>query len=217
MKEITDFLGDVAGPHQEARLFTLGQASKKALILLHGRGGSALDIATLCSQLNTSIYTLVPEAVTNSWYPERFLLPQKENQPALDSALAVITTMLKHLETVGIKKEMTVIAGFSQGACLAAEYLKRYPAKYGGVVLMSGGFIGSAVEATSLPDNFSLPETPVYIGCDRDDFHIPLERVEATAEALTTAGAEVSLELFNNYGHRPHATAIRFLEKLLEE
>jgi predicted esterase len=215
MEKINNVLAVINGPHQGADLYTLGQASKKGLILLHGRGGSALDIASLYEALHTRVYTLIPEAVTNSWYPERFIQPQADNQPALDSALAVITALLTHLDTLGIKKADTVIAGFSQGACLAAEYLKRYPARYGGAVLMSGGFIGSEAEASETVSRDSLAGTPVYIGCDSEDFHIPLTRVEMTAEGLRQAGAEVGLEVFSDYGHQPHISALQYLEGLL--
>lgn len=214
MKEITNLLSQVFGPHKGAAVFVVGEVSKKALILLHGRGGSAEDIVSLTTELKTSVYTLVPEAVSNVWYPGRFLLPQIENQPALDSALSVISELFMYLETLGIKRENVLIAGFSQGACLAAEYVKRNPAKYGGVCIMSGGFIGSDTEAATTPLT-SLLGTPIYIGCDRADTHIPLPRVEVTAEGFTKAGGVVGLEVFTGYGHRPHATALQFLERQL--
>ncbi|MFN3188521.1 MAG: alpha/beta hydrolase [Candidatus Paceibacteria bacterium] len=216
MKRIPDALKGVTGPHQEAELFALEEVSKKALILLHGRGGSAEDIVSLYNSLETAVYTLIPEAVGNSWYPQRFVVPQIENQPALDSALQVVTTLVHYLESMGIKKENIVLAGFSQGACLVAEYLKHYPTKYSAAVLMSGGFIGSDDEVSTMSAKASLQATPVYIGCDRNDFHIPLERVEVTARGLEQAGAEVCLELFGNYGHRPHPTALQFLQKYLQ-
>lgn len=217
MKKVPDVLAVVPGPHQAAELFAVSEVSTKALILLHGRGGSAEDIASLYAALDTDAYALIPEAVTNSWYPERFVVPQVENQPALDSALAVITALLSHLESLGIKKEDTVMAGFSQGACLVAEYLKRYPAKYGAAVVMSGGFIGTDAEAQVMPAGSTLLATPAYIGCDREDYHIPLQRVEMTAEGLRQAKAEVSLELFDNFGHRPHPTALQFIKMHLQD
>lgn len=195
-------------------VYVAGEVSKKALILLHGRGGSAEDIATLTTNLKTPVYTVIPEAVSRTWYPERFLVAQAENQPDLDSAIDLITKLFTHLETLGIKKEDTVIAGFSQGACLASEYIKRYPAKYGGVCIMSGGLIGSDAEAATLPAA-SLLGTPIYIGCDKADTHIPLPRVEATAQVLSQAGGVVGLEVFTDYGHRPHITALQFLERQL--
>jgi len=217
MERITDLLTAVPGPHQGAELFVFGQMSKKALILLHGRGGSVADISSLYEVLQTDVYTLIPEAVANSWYPERFMQPQADNQPALDSALAVITVLLNHLDALGIKKADTVIAGFSQGACLAAEYVKRQSGRFGGVVLMSGGFIGTDDEAVKLSHTRSLEATRVYIGSDQSDFHIPLTRVQLTAEKLQQMGADVTLEVFTDYGHRPHSTAFKFLQAILKE
>lgn len=216
MQRISDILSEVSGPHQGAALFAIGEVTKKVLIVFHGRGGTAQDIASLYYVLGINVYTLLPEAVGNSWYPQRFVELQSENQPALNSALEVVTTLLNYVETLGIKKEDVVLAGFSQGACLVAEYLKRYPAKYGAAVLMSGGFIGSDAQAQANVADASLQATPVHIGCDREDYHIPLERVEMTASSLRAAGAEITLELFDDYGHKPHPTALAFLQKYLQ-
>ena len=42
----------------------------KALIMLHGRGGSAADILSLSEYLNVKEYLLLaPQATINSWYP----------------------------------------------------------------------------------------------------------------------------------------------------
>lgn len=63
----------------QALLRTAGQAlgtATKALILLHGRGGSAADILSLATHLHVPDFALLaPQATGNSWYPYSFLAP----------------------------------------------------------------------------------------------------------------------------------------------
>jgi len=48
----------------------------KALILVHGRGGSAGDILFLADELAVGDYALLaPQAKGNTWYPNSFLAP----------------------------------------------------------------------------------------------------------------------------------------------
>jgi len=42
----------------------------------------------------------------------------------------------------GIPQKRVVVLGFSQGACLATEYVYRNSARYGGIAALSGGLIG---------------------------------------------------------------------------
>ncbi len=215
MKKIANLLVTITGPQQYVSVFEVGSLTKKVIILIYGRGGSAADIAELLTYLDSEVHTLIPEAVDGSWYPERFLVPQIQNQPALDSSLQLILSLIMHLEQSGILKEKIILVGFSQGACLVAEYLKQNPSLFGGAVLMSGGLIGSQEEIGVKTNTDSLQNTPIYIGCDTEDTHIPKQRVEETAEILTDAGAKVTLELFTKYGHRPHKTALFFLQQLV--
>ena len=97
--------------------------AKKAIVMLHGRGGSAEDIVSLQRVLNLEgIAILAPQATNNSWYPYSFMAPVSQNQPALDSALAIIGDLVTEIEAAGITSENIYFAGFSQGACLTLEY-----------------------------------------------------------------------------------------------
>ena len=144
------------------------------------------------------------------------MVPQANNQPYLDSALSVVDNMLAYAGTSGFADEQIVIGGFSQGACLAAEFVKRHPRQYGGVVLMSGGLIGTDDEVGGGESTTQLVNVPLYIGCDAADFHIPWPRVEATAQYFVDQSAAVSLKQYTNFGHQIHADAVRFLQELLE-
>ena len=106
-----------------------------AMILLHGRGGSAEDIIGLAAAFDfPGVAYLAPEAAGHAWYPYSFLSPLEQNQPALTTALERVAQVVDDVTRAGIPREKLVIAGFSQGACLASEFVARNPAHYGGLI-----------------------------------------------------------------------------------
>lgn len=163
------------------------------VILLHGRGGNAADILALSRHLPPARY-LALEAKDNSWYPLPFILPRERNEPALSNALDAIE---RAIELSGTPREHIVLCGFSQGACLATEFIARNPGKYGGVIAFSGGLIGEHIE----PPTQNLAGTPVFLGCSERDPHIPLARVRESAAAFEQHGARVQLITYAGASH----------------
>jgi phospholipase/carboxylesterase len=82
-----------------------------------------------------------PQARLGTWYPRSFLAPFEENQPWLDSALERVGAVVAEIEAAGVPAERVVIFGFSQGACLASEFVARRPRRYGALVAATGGRI----------------------------------------------------------------------------
>ena len=117
--------------------------ANKALIMVHGRGGSAQDILSLAPHLNVNDYALIaPQATNNSWYPLSFLAPPQQNEPWLSSALEILDSVYVELIEKGIAPHHIYMAGFSQGACLTLEYIARNARQYGGIAAFTGGLIG---------------------------------------------------------------------------
>ena len=57
----------------------------RTLILLHGRGATAESILALHAELGLpGLAGIVPQAASNTWYPQSFLAPLEANQPYLD-------------------------------------------------------------------------------------------------------------------------------------
>lgn len=172
----------------------------KALIMLHGRGGSAEDILSLAGHLNVKDYLLLaPQATNNTWYPYSFLAPVAENQPWLDGALALVGKAAGEAIEKGIAKDKIYFLGFSQGACLTLEHIARNASKYGGAVAFTGGLIGDKIYPGNYKGNFE--ETPVFIGTGDPDFHVPVERVNATTSILKQMGAAVTEKVYPGMGH----------------
>lgn len=172
----------------------------KALILLHGRGGSAADILSLAPHLHVSDFALLaPQATQNTWYPFSFLAPPGQNEPGLTDALAAVGRAAAEAENQGIAQENLYFLGFSQGACLALEYVARHAARYGGVVAFTGGLIGDRL----YPENYAgdFGGTPIFIGSSDPDMHVPVARVRASTALLTGLGAAVTEQIYPNMGH----------------
>ncbi len=174
--------------------------AKKALILVHGRGGNAHDILSLAHNLNTRDFALfAPQATNNSWYPNSFLAPPSQNEPGLSSALAILSGLVLDIKSKGIASDNIYFGGFSQGACLTAEFVTRNAEKFGGVVLFTGGLIGDKIYPENYDGNFN--GTPIFIGSGNPDAHVPVERVKETQNILTSMNANVVVEIYDN---RPH-------------
>lgn len=205
------------GPHAGVRIFARGtrpDEAAAAVILIHGRGANAPDILSLADPLGgKTVAYVAPEATGNVWYPERFLVPTAANEPHLSSALGVVEDLAKGLVEAGVPYERLAIAGFSQGACLALEFAARHPRRYGAVIGFSGGLIGSDAEIERRVGD--LEGTPVFLGCSDVDFHIPVERVHASARILSALGGAVTERIYPGMGHTINDDEIAFAAAMI--
>lgn len=173
----------------------------KALILIHGRGGSADDIIGLSEYLAVDDYLLIgPQADENTWYPHSFLAPQQDNQPFLDRSLQRIADAVALAKSKGVEETSIYFLGFSQGACLALEYTARNAQRYGGIVAFTGGLIGQSLSLENYNGDFD--GTPIFIGSSDPDFHVPVERVQDSTVQLRKMGALVTERIYPEMGHR---------------
>lgn len=174
--------------------------ARKALVMLHGRGGTAEDILSLSAHLNVDGFAVIaPAATNNTWYPYSFIAPTQQNEPWLTSALNLLEEVVLDLTKAGIAKEDIYFLGFSQGACLTLEFTARHAAKFGGVVAFTGGLIGEHLEEENYSGDFF--KTPIYISTGNPDAHVPLQRVQESVAVLKQMNAEVDLQVYTG---RPH-------------
>lgn len=206
----------IIGP-QSRSVLVAGQAldrAEAAMVMLHGRGGTAQSMLSLAEELSHPSFAYVaPRAPGNSWYPLSFLAPIEHNEPDLSSALSTISTLLEHLAEGGLPPEQTLLLGFSQGACLALEFTVRHARRYGGIIGLSGGLIGPAGTPRNYPR--SLAGTPVFLGCSDVDPHIPKERVIESADVLKRLGADVIARLYPNMGHTINQDELDFVRRMM--
>ena len=191
------------GPHRGAQVYRAGKPlaeAKAAMILVHGRGATAPSILELAEALpHPDIAYLAPQAAGNVWYPYSFLAPINQNEPYLSSALQALADVLAQIHAAGIANDRIIIGGFSQGACLASEFVARNAARYGGLLVFSGGLIGPP----GTPRDYAgdLAGMPAFLGCSNVDAHIPEARVHETATVLRAMGAQVNEQIYADMGH----------------
>jgi phospholipase/carboxylesterase len=205
------------GPHDGQPVLAAGSPLGDvplAVVLLHGRGATAMSILDLAAAINQPGVTwLAPQARANTWYPNRFLAPLESNEPWLSSALAAVRDLVAQLSAAGVNGSRVVLMGFSQGACLALESLVRSPELAGGVAALSGGLIGPP--GTVWPDNGRLDGVPVFLGCSDVDAHIPKERVLESADVLRSRGADVTAILYPGMDHTVNDDELEHARRLL--
>ncbi|MEJ6390659.1 alpha/beta hydrolase [Gymnodinialimonas ulvae] len=211
-------------PADPAPVTTAGAAPDRArfgLVLLHGRGGAAKDILSLGTALGLPDLALAaPQAPGQSWWPTSFLAPTATMAPHVESGLHAIDAAIAALN---LSRAQIAIAGFSQGGCLALEYAARrgdLMAAFG----LSAGLVGTsdaggpATDALygHAPKRFDyttdLAAMPIHISVHERDPHIPLTRVQQSAETFCALGANATLVTAPGAGHgilQDDVTALR--------
>ncbi len=221
-------------PHDAQPLARLGAPLDRAgaaVVLVHGRGDSARGILGLAAEIDRpDLAWLAPQAAGGAWYPQSFLAPLDANEPGLSSGIAAVLRAVTEAEAAGIPRSRIVLGGFSQGACLALETAARHAGRWGGVVALSGGLLGTGPGPADAPRllgmggsyaekafgySGSLSGTPVFVGCSDVDPHIPLARVERTASEMARLGAEVDARVYPGMGHTVNRDEIDAVRQML--
>ena len=182
--------------------------SKKAILLLHGRGATAESMLSLVDYLALADFSIfAPQAAQRTWYPYGFMASDQGNLSALNSSLEQVSLLFQFLIENGKAPEQIFVMGFSQGACLSLEFAARNAQKLGGVVAFTGGLIGEKLEEKKYSGDFQ--GTPILLSSSAHDMHVPAQRINDSAQLLQKMGAEVSLKFFEDELHtiRPEELA----------
>lgn len=189
--------------------------SRAAVIMMHGRNRTTEDILGLVDRINLpEVHYLAPQAAENSWYPSGFTAPLEENEPYLSDALDCCHARVSMLVEQGVPKSKIIWLGFSQGACLTAEYTVRHPDEYGGIVLYTGGVIGPG--GTTWNKGGSFQGTPVFLGSSDIDSWVPESRVHATAAVFKQMGAKTTTEIYKGMDHLINDEEVMHARRMIE-
>ncbi|AGF71142.1 alpha/beta hydrolase [Corynebacterium halotolerans] len=196
---------------------TYGAAAADAALVIygvHGRGQSPAFIRELADRVGQldQLRWVMPAAPENSWYPAGFMASFEENEPFLGDALK---TVERHLGELLGSPAPVVALGFSQGACLLAEYLLTARPAVDGIVLHTGGYLGPDHRTFHSEPGFA--GTPAAVLTAREDAWVPLHRSEETAEELTAAGAKVTLTVYEDTEHHINDDAVDRIRELLKQ
>ncbi|TKX87316.1 phospholipase [Halorubrum sp. SS5] len=221
----------VDGPHAEATLVTGGApvaAAEVAVVLVHGRGGTAEGLVRLADEFYRSGATLLaPGTVRSTWFSAPHEAALSANEPALTSAVDCVAAAVDVARDAGVPPERVVLVGVSQGGAVVAEFLRRRPDRYGGAFVVSAALPGDDLDSRALDaaedtegdegdgtgdgnggdrgagsdDDGSLAGTPVALDSSEDDPYVPAERVRATARVFERAGGAVECRIDPGDGH----------------
>jgi phospholipase/carboxylesterase len=174
-------------------------APSQALIFLHGRGQShaaTLSIANTLVLDNTLL--VLPCAPEQRWYPASILSDIADNEPSLGASISYLDKVIGELLDTGLTRRQIVMAGFSQGAALASEYVGRGGAVKA-LIAFSGGRLGPW--GTNWRERAPLSGIQMLFSVATRDPFVPSERVRETASHFAQRGAIIQLELFDEDEH----------------
>jgi phospholipase/carboxylesterase len=203
--------------HLDQRVEHYGEAVDTAALVaitVHGRAQSPEWMREfLIDRVDApGVAFLAPAAAEHTWYPGSFLQDLDDNEPWLSWALERIDRLVTELLAGGRTRERIALLGFSQGACLLAEYASRHPARYAGVAVLTGGLIGPPGTTWDGP---SLDGTPMVLATSDIDEWVPLARAAETREVFVVRGADVSWTVYPGMGHVINDDEIRLVGELL--
>lgn len=204
--------------HQGQSALTYGANlydASHAVILIHGRGATAHSMLELAHHMPAGgIAYLMPQAANNTWWPNSGFAPFEENEPYVSSAMRIVHDTLERVRAAGIPEDKIVLGGFSQGACLVAEFVARNARRYGGVLIFSGALMGPE----DSPRNYkgSLHGTPAYICGAEQDPWVTETQLRQTATILEELGAKVTIEVQPGSEHTIRPEEISHAVKMIE-
>jgi len=188
--------------------------ARKVLILVHGRDRDPAELPGMTAELalRERVRVLAPFAPSWCWYSSRYDAPLQENEKGRETGLQQIKSLLALAQEQGFRWGDIVLAGFSQGGCMVAEYLLAGEALPGAAAIFTGSAL--AVESRDFPAA-NLGGMPVVLSGGYRDPWLPVADLMATARALEAAGANVHLEIFPDAEHAVRAQEIELLGDLL--
>jgi phospholipase/carboxylesterase len=182
--------------------------------MLHGRGSTAKHMLRLIDEfLHHGVLYLAPQAAHSSWYPRSADAPLAENEPWVSSALDRMASTFETAADAGVPAERTLLLGFSQGGCLASEFVLRRPRRYGGLVVLSGHLLGGDSERQV---EGSVDGTPVFMGCGADDPAVTADHVHEWERVFERLGGDVDSRRYEGLGHAINDDEIRRINTFVE-
>jgi phospholipase/carboxylesterase len=113
-------------------------------------------------------------------------LAQREDEAGLRGSLAAIEEVLAAQKARGIPASRIVLAGFSQGCAMALMTGVRHAEKLAGIVGLSGYL--PLASTTAAERHEANAHTRIFLAHGRQDGVVPLQRGEASRDALQALG-----------------------------
>jgi predicted esterase len=173
--------------------------AEAACVLLHGRGQSPevmLDLV-VARMHSVGVHYVLPRAAGGTWYEARAVDPLTPRTRAqLAASLDQVSRDIEALLVRGWRADRMLLAGFSQGACLALEWvLSRGPVP-AALAVLTGCRVGADARGGQRLDGL-----PVYMANGDADPWIPVPNYNDAAVTLSDLGAVVEADLLVGRDH----------------
>ncbi|MEB3310257.1 MAG: alpha/beta hydrolase [Snowella sp.] len=191
---------------------TLNHPPQHLLVLLHGWGADANDLAPLAQILNLPDHYLCffpnapfshPELATGrSWYA----LETQSHDGLAESRHQLRDWLLSLEAETGVPLSRTILGGFSQGGAMTLDV---------GIELPLAGLICLSGYLHFQPHLLKNPIAPILMVHGRQDRVVPIQAARQARDALTAIAAEVEYHEFD-MGHEIPQLLLSLVEKFIK-
>ncbi|MCZ7889477.1 MULTISPECIES: alpha/beta hydrolase [Agrobacterium] len=193
-----------------------GSQAKAICVFIHGRNQSPEEMQrhVLARLSAKAVAFALPRAPLGQWWDARAI------DPLTPESRTQLLTAIDHLDSVlaTVRVELpgrpVLLAGFSQGACLAIEYLCTGRTPPDAVAAFTGCRVGTSDDER--PEAIPVG-MPVYLSGGDEDPWIPVSAFTGAALSLGRRGARLRADVFPGRGHEISDAEITMLEGLLED
>ncbi|WP_338683206.1 hypothetical protein QD712_19630 [Streptomyces acidiscabies] len=133
-----------------------------------------------------------------AWFHQRIFALDHADVPMLLATERTLHDLIA-AESKAVGPDRVILAGFSQGACMALIAALRHPHRLGGLILYDP-YLPAAVPLTT-----AHPTLPVWIGQGRYDWIVPLFIGESVRDRLKSWGHPVTWREYYDYPNRHEA------------
>jgi phospholipase/carboxylesterase len=167
--------------------------AQKVLIVMHGLGDTKESYIDFCKELNVSglHYLLIKGPISypigSAWYDP----PPEDPKKGMAFSLKKLNQLVAELKEQGLENEDIFLAGFSQGGCMALEFLFQYREKLGGIIALSP-------KIYPIDESFNPHEnqkrTPIFLAHGLYDEVIPFKETDLHSKELIGKGFNIFKE-----------------------
>ena len=179
-----------------------GETKKGLIVVLHGWGANAEDVASVVPFLQLPGYHFVfpnapfahPHSPTGrAWYE----LSRDNMYEGLTQSRKLLIDCLQSLEkTTGIPLKKTILSGFSQGGAMTLDVGLKLPCS--GLICMSG-YLHSDIQNLEIPANNILPSVLIMHG--KQDEVVPLQSAQKARDVLQSLAVSMEYHEFDGGHH----------------
>ncbi len=184
---------------------------RQLFVLLHGEGGSALDMLVLGNRLGDAFpeaAIVMPEGIESihmgkterHWFPV-FELTDANLLGRVAKAVPPLAGFIREQQTrFGILQSDTALAGFSQGATVALALGEEHDGLVGRVLAFSGRYASQPDKAPAL--------TTLHLLHGQQDPVVPARFAQQAYAGLMALGADATCDIASTVGHELHPALV---------